>query len=468
MKLKTTGIRRGLDWMTLSLYLCLVVVGWLMIFTVGYEDGFSDIGGFLSAPIGRQTIWIGISFLAMLVLYFIDWKFFQTFAYLFYIIAVALLILVLIFGTKINNATSWFVFGGVSFQPAELAKLATCLALSSYLSSFSTSMRNLNHQFISVGLFLVPFGLILLQPDPGSALVFLSFLVVLYRAGLSATIYIIGTYVTALFILALMYPALNILLALLLIASIILVTNSKKSNNPLFISLALGALAIYISYIGYLEYATIAVGLLFLIFGFLEWQNKKQRLILLLSLGIFAGGILVFSANYAFNNILKKHQQERINVWLNPEKSDPRGASYNLIQSKMAIGSGGLQGKGFLQGVMTKLDYVPEQDTDFIFCTIGEEQGFMGSLSIMILFLWLLYRLITVAERQRSSFSRFYCYGIAGILFVHFFINIGMTMGLVPVIGIPLPFISRGGSSLLIFSLMIGLVLKLDSNRFRI
>ena len=198
------------------------------------------------------------------------------------------------------------------------------------------------------------------------------------------------------------------------------------------------------------------------------WQQRKQRLVTVLSGFLLIGIALSFSANYAFNNFLKSHQQERINVWLNPSECDPRGALYNVLQSKYAIGSGGIQGKGFLRGVMTKLDYVPEQDTDFIFCTIGEDQGFLGSLSIMLLFLMLLFRLIIIAERQRSLFSRYYAYGIAGIIFVHFFINIGMTMGLAPVIGIPLPFVSRGGSSLLIFTLMISLVLKLDSNRYHI
>jgi rod shape determining protein RodA len=466
---KTTGIRRGMDWMTLSLYLCLVMVGWLMIYTVGYSDEYNEgIGDFFSRPIGRQTIWIGISFLFIFLLYFIDWKFFQTFAYVIYAAALVLLILVLFLGVKIKGATSWFIYGGFSFQPSEMAKFATCLALSSYLSSFSTTMREWKHQAIAIGLFALPMGLILLQPDAGSALVFTSFLIVLYRAGLSANIYILGAFVSSLFILALTYPALNVILGLTLVISFILAIGFKKKRYPILIILALGAAAIYATKEGFVEFAIVGALIAFVIYAYLEWQNRKQRIILFLTSGLLAGSALVFTANYVFNNLLESHQQDRINVWLNPEKCDPRGPLYNVLQSKMAIGSGGLQGKGFLKGVMTKLKYVPEQDTDFIFCTIGEEQGFLGTLSIMILFFLLLYRLVIVAERQRSNFSRFYCYGIAGIIFVHFFINIGMTMGLVPVIGIPLPFISRGGSSLLIFSIMIGVVLKLDSNRFRI
>jgi len=468
MKFTPTGINRGLDWTTFSLYLCLVLVGWLMIFTVGYEEGYHGINDFLSRPIGKQTIWIGLSFLAMFLLYFIDWKFFQTFSYLFYIIGLVLLFLVLLFGKKINGANSWFIFGGLSFQPSELAKLGTCLALSSYLSSFSTSMQVFKHQMIAVALFVAPMLLILLQPDAGSALVFTSFMIVLYRAGLSANIYIIGAFVGTIFILALMYPALNIILGLTLVMVIGLALGFKKIRNPLLIALVIAAGTIYLVTLGFVQYALPLALVAFAGYGWLEWQNRKERLIMVLAGGLIAGSVLVFAASYAFNNVLEKHQQERINVWLNPSKSDPRGASYNLNQSKIAIGSGGPYGKGFLKGVMTKLEYVPEQFTDFIFCTIGEEQGFAGSFSIMVLFFLLLSRLVIIAERQRSSFSRFYCYGIAGVLFIHFFINIGMTMGLMPIIGIPLPFISKGGSSLLIFSLMIGLVLKLDSNRFRI
>jgi rod shape determining protein RodA len=196
-----------------------------------------------------------------------------------------------------------------------------------------------------------------------------------------------------------------------------------------------------------------------------HWLKKKERMVILLIVGLILSADVAYISNYVFNNFLKPHQQERINVWLNPDKCDPRGSLYNVLQSKMAIGSGGLQGKGFLEGTMTKLNYVPEQATDFIFCTVGEEQGFIGSLSIILLFFLLLYRITIIAERQRSSFSRHYAYGVAGIIFVHVFINIGMTMGLMPIIGIPLPFISYGGSSLLGFTLLIGVLLKLDAHR---
>lgn len=468
MKLASTGIYRGLDWLTFSIYLCLVLVGWLMIFTVGYEEGYYGVGDFLSRPAGKQTIWIGLSFLAMLLLYFIDWKFFQTFSYLFYAVSLILLVLVILFGTKINGAKSWFIIGGFSFQPSEFAKLGTCLALSSYLSSFSTTLRELKHQVTAIGLFIVPMLLILGQPDAGSAIVFTSFVILLFRAGMNSNIYIVGVFVAAVFILALMFPILNIILGLILGGIVILALGFKKLRVPVLAGLGLIGVTSFLASIDYVEYAIGLAIVALLVYSWFEWQNRKPRLVYFVASGLVVGCALVVTANYVFNNLLEKHHQERINVWLNPEKCDPRGALYNVNQSKIAIGSGGLQGKGFLQGVMTKLEYVPEQFTDFIFCTIGEEQGFAGSFSIMVLFFLLISRLVMVAERQRSTFSRYFCYGIAGIIFVHFFINIGMTMGLVPVVGIPLPFISKGGSSLLIFSIMIGLVLKFDSNRFRI
>ena len=467
--MKAVAANRSLDWISFSLYLCLVFVGWLMIFTVGYENGYElELTSFLATPVGKQSIWIILSFILFFLIFFIDWKFWQTFAYLIYALSLCLLILVLLVGVKIKGATSWFSLGGFTFQPSELAKLATCLALSSYLSSYGVSMKESKHQLIAFGLFLAPMILILLQPDAGSAFVFLSFLIMLYRAGLSPVFYVIGAFIATLFILALMFPPQNIILGTLLIAIVIFAFNSPKSKYHLVISAVLIGLAIYLSNLGWAKYVALGAIAPFLLYGFTLWNKRKQRLVLLLTLALIVGSALVFTANYIFNDILEKHQQERINVWLNPSEADARGPLYNLEQSKMAIGTGGLQGKGFLKGVMTKLDYVPEQSTDFIFCTIGEEQGFLGSFSIMALFLLLLYRLITIAERQRSNFSRFYCYGVAGIIFIHFFVNIGMTMGLVPVVGIPLPFISKGGSALLIFSIMIGLALKLDSNRYKI
>ena len=464
-----SGSDRNLDWITFSLYICLVVVGWLMIYTVGYGDGYDGgIGSFLSRQVGKQTIWIGVSLVVMLLIFVIDWKFWQTFSVFIYILAMILLLAVIFVGTKINGARSWFNFFGFAFQPSEFAKLATCLALSSYLSSYGTNLKESRPQLIALGIIVLPVTLIMLQPDAGSALVFVSFLIMLYRAGLSSTYYLVGGFIATILILALMFPIAHILLGMLLLSIVAFTFNLKKSFYPFLGSLAVAIVAIYLSSQGYMLEALVGSFVVLTTIAYLLWTDRKQRLVTIFYGFLIAGVGLAYSANYAFNNVLKSHQQERINVWLNPSKCDPRGSLYNVLQSKYAIGSGGIEGKGFLKGVMTKLDYVPENSTDFIFCTIGEEQGFLGSMSIMLLFLMLLYRLITIGERQRSIFSSYYCYGIAGIIFIHFFINIGMTMGLVPIIGIPLPFVSRGGSSLLMFTIMIALVLKLDSNRYRI
>ena len=460
---------RNLDWITFSLYICLVVVGWLMIYTVGYGDGYTGgMGAFFKRQIGKQTIWIGVSLVVMFIVFVIDWKFWQTFSTIIYAFAMFLLVAVVFFGVKIKGATSWFNFFGFAFQPSEFAKLATSLALASYLSSYGTNLKEARHQLIALGLMILPMLLILLQPDAGSALIFTSFLIMLYRAGMSSSYYLIGGFITIVLILSLMFPVSHVLLGMLCISLIIFAFNLKRAFYPVLGAIGVAGIATYLSFIDLTLEALIGSFVLLGIAAYLLWVDRKQRLVSVFYGFLLVGVALSYSANYAFNNILKSHQQDRLNVWLNPSKCDPRGSLYNVIQSKTSIASGGVQGKGFLQGVMTKLDYVPEQSTDFIFCTIGEEQGFLGSMSIMLLFLMLIYRLVALAERQRSVFSRYYCYGISGIIFIHFFINIGMTMGLVPIIGIPLPFVSRGGSSLLIFTIMIAVVLKLDSNRYRI
>ena len=459
---------RNLDWITFSLYICLVIVGWLMIYAVGYDDGYeAGIGNFFSTEVGKQTIWIGASLAAMVFIFIIDWKFWQTFSTIIYALAMVLLVLVLFFGVKIKGQVSWFRFGSIAFQPAEFAKFATCLALSSYLSSYGTNFKINKHRLIALGLVVLPIALVMLQPDAGSALVFTSFLIMLFRAGMPSSYYLIGGFVGIVLLLSLMYPIPNVLLGMILLSVIIFAANTKKTLYPILGGLVLVGISYFLVLKGLTLEALIASFVILGTLGYLLWSARKQRLVTIFYGFLLVGTVLAYSANYAFNNFLKSHQQVRIDAWLNPDKPGVREL-YQVVQSKYAIGSGGIQGKGFLQGVMTKLDYVPEQDTDFIFCTIGEEQGFLGSMSIMLLFLMLLFRLVMIAERQRSSFSRYYIYGIAGIIFVHFFINIGMTMGLAPVIGITLPFVSRGGSSLLIFTLMIALVLKLDSNRYHI
>jgi len=460
----------SIDWMTFSLYLSLVGVGWLMIYTVGYGDGYpeSKIEFLTSTLVGKQTIFIGISGLLLMLTLIIDWKFWRTFAYLIYGFGMLLLTGVLIFGKNINGASSWYALpGGFSLQPSEFAKFTCCIAMASFLSTYSTNLKEFKSQRVAILLIALPILLIFLQPDAGSALVFTSFFILLFREGMPIAPYIIGISIASLFILALSFNSLVIIFGLLHLGIAILINHFKKQKLYWYIAqLVLFGISV-VAILNDWHVRTLFVNTTLLAaLGVFHWLNKHQRSVFLSFGSIGISALIIFSTNYAFNNILRPHQQDRINVWLNPEKCDPQGSLYTVLQSKIAISSGNAYGKGFLQGTMTKLNYVPEQSTDFIFCTVGEEQGFVGSLAIIALFMILLLRITTLAERQRSSFSRQYAYGVAGIIFVHFFINIGMTMNLMPIIGIPLPFISYGGSSLMGFSLMIGVLLKLDSNRY--
>ncbi len=453
-----------IDWLTFCLYLALVAMGWVAIYAVDYAEYQNT--SFFRSPAGRQSIWIGISLLAFLVIQVIDWKFWRTFAYPMYGGAILLLVAVLLLGVEIKGARSWFSFGGSTFQPSELAKFATCLAVANFLSSYRIDIRQLRTQAIAVGLFMLPVLLILLQPDAGSALVFLSFFILLYREGLSGSYYAIGLLLALVFILSLKY-GFDITMFVLLAMSLALqaYTLNDRRNRWISAAVAVVVVGIYLSAQGYMLEVLAGGAALVLAGSVVLWTRRNARLVGIISSGLLIGASLSYVSQYAFNNILKPHQQDRINVWLRPEVCDPRGSLYNVLQSKMAISSGGFLGKGFANGTMTRLNYVPEQSTDFIFTTIGEEHGFIGSMVVVGLFLALLLRLTVLAERQRAPFARMYAYGVAGILFVHFFINLGMTMGIMPIIGIPLPFISMGGSSLLFFSIMIAVLLKFDSHR---
>jgi len=459
------GSMKNMDWTTFSIYIGLITVGLLMVYTVDYDQAAYS-GNFFRTSAGKQAIWMVISVFAFFLVSLIEWKFWQTFSFLIYGFSIFLLVAVLVFGANIKGATSWFTFGSFSFQPAEIAKFGTSLAMANFLSNYNTGLRDLRTQLLSFVIFLVPMGLILLQPDAGSALVFLSFMILLFREGLNPLYFLLGAFFTGMLLAGFVYEVKYIALALLWGFTVILTLNFKSRKW----FWTLGALAFFgigIALILQEQFRPVffaSVGV-FLIAAFVNWSSKNSRLAYMTSAAALVGVGIAFMASYVFTDVLEPHQQDRINVWLQPNKCDPRGSLYNVLQSKMAISSGGLEGKGFLQGTMTKLNYVPEQSTDFIFCTIGEEQGFLGSFGIIALYFLLLYRITVLAERQRSGFSRRYAYAIAGILFVHYFINIGMTMGLMPIIGIPLPFISKGGSSLLAFTIMLAVLLKLDSNR---
>ncbi len=465
MSRRDTFAGRNIDWMTVVLTLALMLIGWLMIYAVSYDGQSPENNSFFRGIVGKQAFFIGLSIFLLFITYIIEWKFWQTFSYPIYALTIISLIAVLIFGKEIKGATSWFSIGGFTLQPSEFAKFGTNLAIAAFLSRSNIDIRSLRNQVTAFALFLVPSVLIVLQPDPGSAAVFLAFLFVLYRQGMSETFFIVSIVSVTLLLLGLVFPPLQIILGLLLFSSFILVINFKQKLYWLIGFAILLATTIFIvSKTEWLKYVFLANALILLGLAFYHFAKNKRALVGRLVVLLSIGALLVFSASYSFNNILKPHHQARINAWLKPSEGS---ALYNVVQSKLAIGSGGLYGKGYLNGKMTMLDYVPEQSTDFIFCTIGEEQGFVGVIGIVGIIFLLIYRIVSLAERQRSVFVRNYAYGVAGILFIHCFINIGMTMGVVPVVGIPLPFISYGGSSILAFSLMIGVLLKLDSERYR-
>lgn len=464
------GIDRNIDWITFSIYLALVMLGWAMIYAVDYVEDQSLLT--LSSPAGRQLIWVGISFVTLLIVMLVDWKFWQTFAYPIYGLTLLLLAGVLVFGVEIKGARSWYSVAGSTLQPSEFAKFGACLAIAAYLSTVGVSLKKINTQAIVVAMFLAPVFLIALQPDMGSALVFFSFLIAMYREGFPSLYFVIGGALALLSIMGLMTDDPRYIWIFLEGIGVVWLSNAVFKKSMLYLGLsAVVSLSFWWgAREGFFDpnIGLISLALIFVTLATIYIRKRTMQIPAILASALIICGAVAFGANYAFNDILKPHQQDRINVWLQPEKCDPRGSLYNLIQSKMAISAGGATGKGFLKGTMTQLNYVPEQDTDFIFTTIGEEQGFLGVVLVVGLFLAFLLQIIRIAERQRSNFARIYAYGFAGIVFIHVFINIGMTMGLAPVIGIPLPFISRGGSSLLGFTIMLGVLLKLDSKRFQI
>ncbi len=404
------------DWLTLIIYYIFVTAGLLCIYASVFQEDHPliyDVG----RNYGKQIIWIGVSSFIGLLILLVDEKFFYAFAYVIYGIAIALLIIVLLAGTSFRGSNSWIEIGGFRLQPAEFAKFATALALARYLGGFNIKFSDRRVQFISIGFILLPMAIILLQNETGTALVFGSFVFMLYREGLPGYFLFIGFMLALMTVLALLVPPIYLIISLSAIALLFLLFIKRNRQNILFVFGIAMVLIVYVS-----------------------------------------------SVNYLFEHVMQAHQKSRINVLIGKEV-DLKGAGYNVQQSKIAIGSGGLFGKGFLQGTQNKFRFVPEQSTDFIFCTVGEEFGFAGSVGFIIAYLFLLWRVLLIAERQKSKFNRVYGYCVASILFFHFTINIGMTLGILPVIGIPLPFLSYGGSSLLSFTILLFILLRLDANR---
>lgn len=457
--------QKGFDWITLSLYLSLVLIGWLMQYAVIYDEANPFSFFDLSSSIGKTSIITIVSLLIFFLGYVVEWKFWHTFSYPIYGFFILLLILVLFFGSDIKGSQSWFNLYGFSIQPSEFAKFGTALAISSYISFYRELISKFNILLRAFVLILIPIFLILLQPDAGSALVFFSLIIVLYRTGISVYYLIVPAGLMLTFIFALIYGV-ELVSFFVILSAILFMALVYYQKRYLTIGTIVFILASIYLYFNQFSGVILSVsGIVFITLLLYYWFRNQQNSSLFILPVVIVLIFFSFLTNYVFDNVLKAHQQDRINVWLMPEKSDPRGALYNIIQSKMAIGSGGVKGKGYLQGTMTNLDYVPEQSTDFIFSTVGEEQGFIGSISIIILYLLLILRIIMIGERSNNRFILSYSYAVGGFFFIHFFVNIGMTMGLVPVIGIPLPFMSKGGSALMAFSLMLGVLLKLDVSR---
>lgn len=482
MVFKRDSLWTKVDWRTIALYIVLVICGWFSVCGASYDYGDPDFLDF-STRAGKQLLWIGCSLGLGFVLLMLEDRIYDTYAYLIYGI-----LLLLLFGTifnphEIKGSRSWIVLGPVSLQPAEFAKFATALALSKYIGEYTFSMERTRNLVTALGIILVPMILIVMQKETGSALVYLSFLLVLYREGMTGSVLFAGFCAVVYFIVGIRFSIDMMaddctswgefaVLGLIVIFSAMLVNaycrNGQKAFRNILVfgcgSILLGLLfSLYVIpfNVGILELVVCTVLCGYLIYLFFHDRIRHYLYILLFTVGSVG---FFFSADYVFNNVLEPHQQVRIKVLLGME-DDPAGAGYNVNQSKIAIGSGGFTGKGFLNGTQTKLKYVPEQDTDFIFCTVGEEQGFVGASVVILLFAALIWRLIYLAERQTSRFGRVYGYSVLCIFFFHLFVNVGMVLGLTPVIGIPLPFFSYGGSSLWGFTILLFVFLRIDAAR---
>lgn len=418
---RVDNISGNLDWLSVMLFFLIALLGWLNIFAAVYDETVYQNIFDLSLNSGRQLVFIGASVLLIIIIMVMDFRFYDTFAYFIFGGIILLLIVVLLFGREVAGSRSWFEIGPFRLQPSELAKFATGLALAKYIESSGFRIDKLSNQLVAFVIILLPAGLIVLQGDAGTAVVYSILVLVLFREGMSPMLLIVGVFSAIIFILTLLV------------------------DQHLYL------------YLGILSISTVAIIL----------NKKRIKRIVLIALGALVIAGVIRSVDYVINDVLKPHQQNRIKAFVNPD-SDPLGFGWNVTQSKIAIGSGGPIGKGFLKGTQTKFDFVPAQSTDFIFCTIGEEHGWLGSLITISLFVALILRVIYIAERQKWRFARVYGYVVACVFFFHFAVNIGMTIGLFPVIGIPLPLFSYGGSSLFGFTLLLFVLLKLDAHRMQV
>ena len=438
---RNPAISKGIDWSLIGIYLLLVAIGLTAIFAATYKEGDAFFQSFLKfkTDYSKQLYFFGISLILGFFILLTDSKFFSATSNLGYIVGIFLLLLVFPFHSRIKGTESIIKLGAFNFQPAEFCKIFVALALSKYLSRPETDFSKTRSQLIAAGIVLLPAVLAILQKETGLALVYFSFFIVMYREGLPSVILLIGFAIAALVVATIVVAPDTLAIILTIIAAVLI---------------------------------------------YIYWRQIKRRrriLTTIIFLWVLCVGIQRFAVPYIFKNVLQKHQVERIydlfgkdNPYLEngesetaeeAKKKKESGSSYNVRQSKIAIGSGRIFGKGILKATQTRFDFVPEQRTDFIFCTVGEGFGFMGSVVLLGLYLLLLFRIVTVAERQRSTFSRCYAYGVAAVLFFHIAINVAMTIGLAPVIGIPLPFVSYGGTSLLTFTILLFVLIRLDADR---
>ena len=475
------GVLRSLDWWTVLFYAGLLAFGWASVCGASHTYGDPDLFS-LSTNSGKQLMWIGTSVVLGFVILMMDDRAFDTFAYVVYALLMVLLFLTIFNPHEIKGSRSWLVLGPLRLQPAEFAKFATALAVAKLMSTYGFTMANWKHFAAAVGAVLLPMLLIVGQKETGSALVYLSFFLMFYREGMTGSVLFTGIALVAYFVVGIKFeetflPAIPasvgkfsvLLMVQLFSAAMVYVYCRGKEHAGLILAVCLGgtAAAYLVSWLLWpFDIVWVQLTLCAAMIGYVVYQGLSSRIRAYFYIALFALGSVTFfySADYVLNEVMQPHQQARIRVLLGLEQ-DLAGAGYNVHQSEIAIGSGGLSGKGFLNGTQTKLKYVPEQTTDFIFCTVGEEEGFIGAAGVLVLFLLLVLRLIYVSERQTFKFGRIYGYCVLGIFLFHVFINVGMVLGLTPVIGIPLPFFSYGGSNLWGFTILLFILLRIDAGR---
>jgi rod shape determining protein RodA len=478
---KTPTVLGSLDWWTIGIYLALLVFGWVSVCGASYTYGDTDIFS-LSTRSGMQIIWIGTSILLGFVILMLDDRIYDTFAYIIYAILLLLLFATIFNPHEIKGSRSWIVLGPLRLQPAEFAKFATALAVAKFMSTYGFTMRNWRHFAAAAGIVILPMLFIVCQRETGSALVYIAFFLMFYREGMPGSILFTGVAMVVYFVVGIRYEEtmlwdtptsvgkfVVLFLVQIFTSGMVYVYCKNKLQARaiiLYVFVITLAFLLFSEFVIPFDVVWVQIGICAGLIGYLIYQGLSKRINNYFYIVMFALGSIFFfySADYVLNDVLEPHQRVRINVLLGLDE-DLAGAGYNVHQSEIAIGSGGLGGKGFLNGTQTKLKFVPEQDTDFIFCTVGEEEGFLGSAGVLLLFLALIVRLVKLAERQTFKFGRVYGYCVLSIFLFHVFINVGMVLGLTPVIGIPLPFFSYGGSSLWGFTLLLFIFLRIDAGR---